>query len=890
MKKFNTAILVATLFGLVSCGVASAVKVDARKEIDFDTLESNTFEPTKNTGELGTFDLISPFDGVVGQSFSEFSWEACPNATKYTLEICSSELFVSGNPSIDYYSKSNVSTNSLKIYSQFIFKNTFYYWRVHAFNDSSSFKLSSSTYRFFVEAATVEEVEFSIGDADDWILHSVGSPADISIDDSDFFDNGEDSLVVSFTKEDTSRGIPESDGWIVVTKTIEKSIYGTDALFFNMFYAGQDAQILIRLVDRDNEYWYMPVQISTNAKQSVILRFDEFIQRTRDVPVNNETFDYERIKYFEIVFEKTFGDGVLLLSNPKAIKYDNYRHYFIDKLNFNDYSNDSWVYESYTFDKTITDDYELKLDYYGSGTPGKEKINGYGFAKLNVNRFFAAGDAVKMSVKYTGNSFTNLILRIYEEDTDRYSYKVPYKSLTAGEYLDIVIPFKAFAKSAIQADGKRQFYFIKNLQFGLEGIYSEGSIYFKDFEIVWTKDYKTENYRSIASNGLIENFDQYKYTNELYFIWDATDQNKDEYISLNSENKLLTKGNVYCGQFEYKADMAEATYTIPVGTTDNSFTSFKMMMKDASIKSGNEKFDYLESVSPDVSVFIRLASGELYRYILIEIAKSWYEYDMAFKDFILINREEVPFAPNPITSDNIASISFSFKYYYFDFSGNPSPTYYDDNPVFVDNLYLGNATETTLTLKETATHQDENGLAVVEDFEGYDTTNDLLDFWYYGKNYDYQDAMLSDDVASNGGNHSGKFQFKSNSESPSYYIVPTLASDVTAKGIRFSLKSDISATVYINFYVKIGTNTLQYRATCSNVDNVWTEFAIGYSHFSEINGNQRPFTIKDLVNISRISFGVVGYETTSQNRYIYVDNITFDNALTYASNTRTVIE
>ena len=118
---------------------------------------------------------------------------------------------------------------------------------------------------------------------------------------------------------------------------------------------------------------------------------------------------------------------------------------------------------------------------------------------------------------------------------------------------------------------------------------------------------------------------------------------------------------------------------------------------------------------------------------------------------------------------------------------------------------MADATETTMTLKETATHQDENGLAVVEDFEKYDTTDDLLDFWYYGKNYVYQDATLSNDVAYNGGNHSGKFQFKSNSESPSYYLVPTLASDVTAKGIRFSLKSDISATVYINFYVKIGT-------------------------------------------------------------------------------------
>ena len=143
----------------------------------------------------------------------------------------------------------------------------------------------------------VNEVEFDLGEADDWNLHPLGSYADVSIDTTNFFKNDKDSIKIQFKKEDTNQGKPESDGWIIVNKTIEKSIYGTDALFFNMYYAGQQADVVIRLVDRDNEYWYAPALVSNNAKQSVILKFDEFKQRTGDVTVANMKFDFERIKY-----------------------------------------------------------------------------------------------------------------------------------------------------------------------------------------------------------------------------------------------------------------------------------------------------------------------------------------------------------------------------------------------------------------------------------------------------------------------------------------------------------------------------------------------------------------------------------------------------------------
>ena len=872
MKALKKIVLLAALFGLVACG-SNATRTNADKEIDWDAIESNEFTPTKNTGALGDFDLIAPYNGAIGETFTEFSWEASENASYYMLEICSSDLFISGNPNIDYYSRNNINATSFNVHSTFILKDTTYYWRVIAYNDNKDSMLSDSTNTFFIKAEEVDEVEFPIGSPDDWVLHSQGCLADISINETNFFGNDKDSVVVTTKTEDN----PTGGGYIIITKTVEKNTYGTDALFFNMYYAGHDSELYVRLIDRDNEYWVAPVQVSTNAKQTIIIQFSEFVQRTKDVTVANETFDHERIKYFEIVYEQ-FGDGVLLISDLKTVKFDNYKSFFIEKLDFTAYPDSDWTFENYEFETVKTED-ELKLNYYGTNEEGKPKINGYGFAKLNVNRFFAKGDSIKFTINATGGSFKNAILRIYEEDTDRWSYKIPYKQIILGEDMTFVIPFKAFGKSSITADGKRQFHYIINLQFGLEGAYTEGSLSFKNFEIVSLVDYKKESSRAVSTEGLIENFDQYVYDYEMYYIWDCTDANKDEYMVLDQDHKF-GKENVQCGQFEYKADMADAKYTLPIRTPDSSFTSLSFYMKDASLKKDDPRFSHLDNVSPDVFIDIKLTSGEIYQYIIVSLDRFWNEYEISFSDFYLSNRQDIQFLPSSLISDLIESISFSFKYYYFDYMGNASPTYMDGNIVYIDNISLGKATETSITLKEQIIHKDENGVAMVEDFENYKTSSDMLDYWSDGRDFDYQEKGISSDVSSSGGKNSGKFKFVTKKDSPAYYIAPTIGSDVNSRGIRVDLKCEVKATVYLNFYL---SNGMQYRATLSSIETSWYQYKVGFSSFKDVNGGSRPFTRNDIGSITRISIGVVYFgESSTTETYLLVDNIAFDDAIANA--------
>ena len=334
MKKIKL-ILLPLLIGMTACQSANV------KTIDLDEIGKASEKSTS----LGSFNLGTPTDKMIVESVQEFTWEESANAETYTLEICSSDMFISNVDTIDYYQRANITSTSFKINSNFAFKETNYYWRVTAKNSKEE-KQCNSVQSFYVKAPAVEEVEFDLGETDDWNLHPLGSYADILVNNTNFFGEQEKTLKISFKEEYTHRGNEESDGWIVVTKTLEKSIYGTDALYFNCFYAGQDSTIKIRLVDRDNEYWECLTQISLNAKQSIILKFSDFVQRTGDVIVANQTFDYERIKYMEVVFERTFGDGVFLISGMKAIKFDNYRDLFISKLNFNDYDETKYTYES----------------------------------------------------------------------------------------------------------------------------------------------------------------------------------------------------------------------------------------------------------------------------------------------------------------------------------------------------------------------------------------------------------------------------------------------------------------------------------------------------------------------------------------------------------------
>lgn len=878
---------IAALIALLAIAVTGCQKTITAKTVDFSSLDSNTLTPTTITGELGEFELDSPFNNaVVDDVPSIFTWGTSANAETYTLEICSSQTFANDVDTIDYYSQRNLTTNHFSIGANLTHKNATYYWRVFAVNSSGK-KQSTSTFSFFLKAPEVEEVKFDLGEADDWSLHAAGSYADISIDNSNFFGNNEESLVVSFKQEDTNQGIASSDGWIIVTRTIEKAIYGTDALFFNMYYSGHDANIFIRVVDRDNEFWHKEVQVSNNAKQTVILKFDDFTQRTKDVTVNNFTFDYERIKYLEVVFERSFGDGVFLMSGLKAIKFDNYRNLFIEQLDFSSFSENEWQDDTYAFEKEINGA-ELTLKHYGTTEDGHQRISsGYGFAKLVATRYLYGGDAIKVSVKYTGNKGTNVLLRVYEEDTDRWSYKIPY-SLLSDEYKEIVIPFKAFAASYYGGDGKRQFYCILNLQFGCEGQYGTGTLSFKDFEIVKTKDFATETQRIVGPSGVVETFDNYTVSSELYFIWQTSTINKDEYMLLNSTNKVGGSTNKYCATFEYKSDMAPAEYGLPLKLTEN-FSAVSLWLKDNSAKSGDTRLSHVTNYSPDTILTIYLSGGEKYTYVIHGLDRTWNNYVIPFSEFTISNLADLGNPPSPISSDLIAGFSISFQYFYYAYDGKPFPVYTISNQVYVDNIAFTHDTVQSKTLLERIIALDGN-VATIDDFE-YNSNDELLYFWNYGREYDYNLVELSNEVNSEGGNHSMKMQYKTKKESPAYFIAPTVDEGAQCTGIRLMLKGDDHATIYINVYLTVGSSDLQFRYTIYSASSQWTEYMIGFSNFELISGPSGNTLKKtNLYQTSKISIGMTYNNASSEElSYVYVDNMRFDKTISYSTEDTRVV-
>lgn len=888
--KRKILLFIALTLGLGACSASIAPQVNNapatnEEQIDFDNLPENEYVPNTSSMEpLGTFNLDPNSNtGTLG-ALDTFRWEECENADKYSLEFCSNSDFIADNDAIDYYIQDNIHATSWNFTGCLPFNNTHYYWRVIAYNGSGS-RISNQVNTFFYAAPEVDEVEFDIGEADDWSLHSVGSYADIYIDNSNFFHNNKESLVVSFKQEDVNQGKPLSDGWIIVTRTIEKNTNGTDALSFNMYYSGKDANIFIRVIDRDNEFWHCPVQISNNAKQEVFLKFSDFTQRTGDVTVANMKFDYDRIKYMEIVFERSFGDGILLLSDVKAVKYANYKDRFIDQLDFTNYSKDKWVYEAYNFNTEITKD-ELTLKF-------NRNSQGYGFAKLNVNQYFVAeGDSIKMSVKYTGKTGSNIILRIYEEDMDRWSYKIPYSLLTPNTYKEFVIPYMAFASSSIMGDGRRQFSKIINIQFGLEGNYGsdseESSVSFKFFEIVQKKNHGQQEYRLIEENGLIDNFNNYDYSASMFMSWNTSYKNKDEYMQLNSNQKVGGKSNPYSGQFEYKCDMEPAIYTLPIKVKEDvtypSFTSFRIWMKDASVKTEDPRYSHIEKYSAETLIKIVLDSDEEYVYDLGNIERVWTEYDIPFGLFRLDNYDYLPHAPNPIVLSHIINISFQFKYFYYDVFGKPTPLYIANNPVYVDNIYFGDYSspeEIKKTTKEKVINMDEN-IALVDNFENYTNSDDLAYYWMSGTDAEYAGTTLSEIVSSEGGEHSMALQYKGNNASPSYYISPAYDPSVKGRGVKVHLYSDVAATVYVNLYLTIGSNTIQYRATLSGIRTNWAEYTIGFNSFTVVSGSQRTLTQNDVININKISFGMTYFKGSDYAIHnLYVDNLMFDASLAY---------
>lgn len=856
---------------------------------------SHIIDNERKMGKISEFDLIGPTNGFSTDDGFTFTWEEAANAEYYQLELASTIEFINDDEDEIYVKESNLSSAQYVLNFSLPKKDINYYWKVTAFNKDHS-KKSKSTNNFYYASKKIDEIPIKIEDEQDWTVHKEGSQATVSIDRTNFFNNGENSLAIVFDKEHTNQGIPDSDGWIVITKNEDKELYGTDAFYLNFYYSGQDANVLIRVLDDDGEYWHKQIQIANNAKQTVLLRYDEFELRTVGTNIYNRKFDWQHIRYFEIVFERTFGDGICLISNIKAVKYENYQQMFIKKMNFNDTDVKDWTYENFDFEKTISEDgSELTLGYKAKNAEtNPDGFSGYGFQNVNVYKFFSQGDAIRMYVKYTGSSSNSVFyFRVLEEDNDRWQFKLSFSYLEKDEYKEVIIPYKAFQRTDyMNGDGSKQFYYIQKFNIGLADNYSTGTLSIKDLEIIKIEDIISNRTRVVNSDGCIDNFDNYNLYTEMYYYWEPSVVNKDESITLDSIHKAGNNSNLYCAEFDYKSDMEQAVYQIYLDTASlKDKYSLSLWLKDAAHKSDDQTFSYLsdEDVAAEMTIQLTLDTGEWYRYTINKIKKEWHNYIIAFKDFELVNASSLFDDPQPLDCSHIIHMAFGFRYLYYDKVGVHHPVYTSANPVYVDEIYFKSNNETSVkeisgTIKE---DEDDNNKITIDTFEDYSDDNSIFDNWSYGYNKDYNGLNLSSDVSSIGGNQSLKMHYKG-SDSISYIRNTQFANSITAKGFTIDIKGDDKATIYINLNWRVGTSLLKMRCTLNNVSSNWVHYEIGFELFKDVNGGNKTITMSTAKSIESVSFGIVNNDYSASD--IYIDNIRLLKNISYNTNTKTLLE
>lgn len=819
------------------------------------------------------FDLVFPISGEEVTSIPSFKWQESANSTSYTLEVCSSEGFSQKDDDV-YIKKTGIFAESFSLFSDLGEKEKTYYWRITAVNEKGSRLCESQYGSFYYAADTEEEIPFTIDNEDDWVVHEEGSFAAVSVDSSDFFQNGQNALKISFVSEDTKRGVDSSDGWIVVTDGCEKELYSVDAFYFNFYYSGQDAEVFLRVIDADNEYWHAQIKLANNAKQTVIIGFDEFELRTKGgTTIANQKFDYNHIKGVELVFEHSFGDGVCYFSDLKAVSLEKYKHLYIRDFNFDDL-NEEYIYEAYNF-ATGKKGNEISLSFSNKPDDANAKgINGYGFCKIPVNKLLSQGDAFSIHLEAEGMPKTGYILiRLIEEDGDRWVYKHPASDVGR----DLIIPFSAFTLSEYHGDGSRQFYYIKQLQLGVSDTYSTGSVSFSDLKVVSLSEAIIGYHQTtISENGMIEDFEKYINPAELYYSWETSVSNKDEAVYADSLY-AVGEGNTKYGRFMYKADMGSAEYGVHFNGIEG-FNSISFMTRDDSVKAEEAVYNYLKDVSAKMIISVYLSTGETYRNVIDEVPKYWTQYVMNFKDFVL---DEGFFGEvHPITSENIAGISFGFQYYYYDQDGKPFPKYASNNAVLMDDISLAVSQDSYSkeVVRRIVPDSKDPQICVIDDFEGY-SDGKLSDTWKYGRDYAYNELKIVED----GRGHCLSMKYKGNSDSVSYVIAPNFDETVTGKALRFKLKGDGKATVYVNIYFTYAGQDYQYRATLKNVSEEWKEYVLGFDNFSLVSGTGSVTLNKDKVkDINKITFGIVNYSDYN-NSFIFLDDLKTDASVSYST-------
>ena len=864
---------------------------------DKGSYQHNSISKAVHSGEIGDFKLTGPENGFITDTGFTFTWEEANNADNYQIEIASTLSFVNDDEDEVYVKENNLASTQYALNFNLPKKDIIYYWRVTAVNVDHTKK--SEVGNFYVASPKVDEIPIKIEDEQDWVLHKEGSYADIKIDRSDFFGTGHDSLAIIFDKEHTLQGKPSSDGWIVITKSEDRELYGTDSFYFNFYYSGHDASVLVRVLDYDGEYWHKQVQISNNAKQTVLMRYEDFELRTAGTNIFNRKFDWQHIRYFEIVFERTFGDGICLFSNIKAVKFNDYKNMFMDKMDFRSTDPKDWTYENYDFrnDMVISEDgSELTLNFTAKNAETNPNgFNGYGFQNVNVYKYFIEGDAVRMKVKYTGaSSNSNFYFRILEEDNDRWQFKLSFNYLIRDDYKELVIPLKAFQRTDyMTGDGAKQFYYIQKFNIGLADNYSTGSLSIKDLEVIKIDDIVENRKRIVSNDGCIDNFNDYDIYTEMYYYWDQSVVNKDEAMKLDTIHKAGGSTNTYCAEFDYKADMEMATYQIMLDTknVDPSLNAFSIWLKDASVKFDDPAVAYLDEkdIAAEMTIQLTMDTGEWYRYVIDKVEKEWHKYIIKFDDFTLNNGDTLFDKPNPLNVNHIIHMAFGFKYLYYDQLGNHHPTYAIANPVYLDEIYFKNATETSIveisgTIKEDT---DDPNKITIETMEGYDRNADIFEYWSYATERDYNEMALATDVSSIGGAKSLRMHYKGY-ESISYSRATQFANTITAKGFSIDVKGDGKATVYLNLNWRSGTTLMKMRFTLSNLPTVWTHYEIGFELFKDVNGSSKTISANYAKNIESVSFGIVNNDYSSSD--IYVDNLRLLKNIGYTTNTRTTIE
>ena len=857
------------IFLLAVLSLAMLIAACKTAEQTFDNIK---IKIDRNSGAIGEFSLVSPESGGEAMHLPTFEWEAAANAETYELELASSPSFSQSDDAV-YVKKTGITSTKFTLFSSIKEKNAHYYWRVTAINHAES--RTSETWEFYYKADE-KEIEFDVNYADEWKVHEQGSNATISVDNTDFFNNGKSSLVVSFVEEDTKRGIDFSDGWIVVTHSQETEMYGVDAFYFNFYYSGDDSDVFIRVVDEDNEYWHAQIKLANNAKQTVIMRFDDFELRTKGgTTIANQVFDYNYIKYVELVFEKSFGDGVAMISDLKAVRYSDYGHLFISEFNYSDVPAESVILDNYNFGTEITGGGKT-ITYSFSGVANENNasgINGYGFVKFPIEKHLVNGDAFSLSLDYTGNIRSgSVLIRLIEEDGDRWVYR--QKISLIPEDGRIVVPYMAFTLSEYHGDGSRQFYFVKQLQLGIEGVYSTGSITVSDFRVTNLADEIEDLYRTeMAADGTIDDFNGYVNNVDMYYKWMLTDTNKDEAMAIEKDLAFGT-GNT-CAKLGYKADMGQAAYGTYVTGSKAGFNAISVWAMDRSIKKDEAAFNYLAEVKAQMIIGIYVMTGEEYDYVINGVSKYWTEYTVCFDDFTLA--EGYYGEITPLLSENIAAVRVGFQYYYYTQTGAPYPTYVSSNYVYIDNLKLVAAQETgSRELQEKLVPSAEDPMVcVVADFDG-DTPETLQ--MKGEKNFEYENVSLSTETASGSG-QSVEMRYKGNSDSVAYALNTVIDESVSANAVKLLMKGDGKATVYINIYMVYAGVSYKFRATITAASSEWTVYTIGFDNFVKIEGTGSIVLSRRMVkNITKITFGIVN-SADSEISSIYLDKLVLDGTV-----------